>query len=72
MMKYDLKIKGENPPSIVTSRCVGCGACQSVCPCNPSVFEIINDVSNVIHPEICVDCGMCEQICPIDAVVKKR
>lgn len=52
----------------ITHKCIGCKACQSVCPQNCIDFTII---PAVIKQENCLYCGNCLSICPQKAVVKR-
>ncbi len=56
------------PPKVNKKLCIGCGACQSVCPADPNVFEIKDGKSNVSHPKACIHCGACEENCPVNAI----
>lgn len=47
--------------------CVGCGACEGVCPADPNVFEV-TDVSRVINPKACLECGSCVATCPEECI----
>jgi ferredoxin len=40
--------------------CVGCGACQEVCPSGAISFEEIA----IIDPKRCIGCGRCVEQCP--------
>ncbi|HDP96347.1 MAG TPA: 4Fe-4S dicluster domain-containing protein [Euryarchaeota archaeon] len=52
-------------PAVVNKdECVGCGACQEVCPENAISM---NDVA-VVDKEKCVDCGACVDECPSEAI----
>ncbi|HHT74631.1 MAG TPA: 4Fe-4S binding protein [Methanomassiliicoccaceae archaeon] len=53
-----VKIKAED--------CVGCGACEDVCP---QEAIKVNDVAEV-DAEKCVDCGACIDECPNSAIVE--
>jgi len=55
-------------PKVDEETCVGCGACVSVCPADPVVFEMEDDKSKVVHPEACIECGSCVEACPVDAI----
>lgn len=49
---------------IIEESCIGCGACQTVCP-----QKCITEGSPfVIAPEHCLQCGACQEICPAGAV----
>nr|WP_236993926.1 4Fe-4S binding protein [Methanomassiliicoccus luminyensis] len=52
-----MKVKNEE--------CVGCGACEDVCP--QSAIKIENDIA-VINEKDCVDCGACVDECPNSAI----
>jgi len=45
--------------------CVGCAACESVCP-----VEAIKMVDGkaIVDPDICIDCGSCIPECPVEAI----
>lgn len=53
-------------PKVVADECVGCGACEDVCPENAIT---IDDVA-VIDDGKCVDCGACIDECPASAIVE--
>lgn len=49
----------------ISSECVMCGACESVCP----VSAISAGSSQyVIDASLCTDCGACEATCPVSAI----
>ena len=63
------KVSGGNPCKngayYIGPRCVGCGTCVGVCPCDAivedgSVFRIIS--------ERCNGCGACAQECPVGEI----
>lgn len=49
---------------INADECVGCGACEDVCP--QSAIKV-TDVAVVIEKD-CVDCGACVDECPNSAI----
>lgn len=61
MARVDHKI-----PRVDKEKCIGCGACVSVCPQN--VFEMKNGKSRVARPENCVECNACVESCPVEAI----
>lgn len=61
MAKIDHKI-----PKVDNNKCIGCGACVSVCP--QDVFVLKDGKSDVAKPENCVECGACVENCPVTAI----
>lgn len=54
-------------PVVNQETCIACGACASVCPADPTVFEV-TDYSQVVHPEACIECRACEENCPTSSI----
>lgn len=52
----------------ITQKCIGCKACQIVCPQNCIDFTVI---SAVIKQKNCLYCGNCFTVCPQKAVVRR-
>jgi ferredoxin len=51
----------------ITDKCVGCQACETVCP-----VTAINGVKKefyFVDPKVCIDCGACGRACPYDAIL---
>ena len=48
-------------------KCIGCGACVSMCP---DVFELKEGKSAVKDPKACenCDCQSAVDVCPVDAI----
>jgi len=46
-------------------KCIGCGACASICPVN--AIKLVNGKSK-IDPKKCIKCGSCAQFCPVAAI----
>jgi NAD-dependent dihydropyrimidine dehydrogenase PreA subunit len=61
MAKIDHKF-----PEVDAGKCIGCGACVSVCP--QTVFEMKGSKSKVMKPENCVECNACVENCPSTAI----
>jgi len=54
-------------PKIDASKCVGSGACVSVCP-EGNVIGMINGKAHLINPTKCIGHGVCKTACPLDAI----
>ena len=48
----------------ITDACIGCGACQSVCPQSC----ITQGTPYAIDPRHCLHCGNCQEHCPVQAI----
>ena len=51
----------------ITDKCVGCSACEIVCP-----VDAISGVKKALYfidPTVCIDCGACGRACPYDAIL---
>ena len=58
-------------PRIDPLKCIGCGACVSVCP--PDALTINDDLDNGIrYVKLfigrCIYCGRCQDVCPVEAI----
>jgi len=51
--------------TVDTSRCIGCGECEEVCPYG--AIEVI-DGDAVVNPGLCHQCNRCIEVCPEGAV----
>jgi ferredoxin len=52
---------------LITDKCVGCSACEIVCP-----VDAISGVKKELYfidPKVCIDCGACGRACPYDAIL---
>lgn len=53
---------------LISDRCIGCGACQSVCP-----QRAIDSGSPFrIRQENCLHCGSCFEHCPVSAICRQE
>jgi pyruvate formate lyase activating enzyme len=57
-----------NKFNINQKKCIGCGACTSVCPAN--AISMKNGVA-IINEKKCIGCGACASVCPADAINNK-
>ncbi len=51
--------------TVDTSRCIGCGECEEVCPYG--AIEVI-DGDAVVNPGLCHQCNRCIETCPEGAI----
>ncbi len=60
------------PTEVNEETCIGCGACVSVCPANPNVYEMQDKEAGkkcvVKNKDACIDCGACVTTCPVQAI----
>jgi len=59
---------GKKCAFVNTSKCIGCGACSSVCPVGALSFK--NGVMTVDKAK-CIGCGACGSACPVEAIEVK-
>ncbi len=59
----------EPRPVVNTKKCIGCGACASVCP--ESTISV-KDKKAHINPKNCIKCYCCQEFCPVKAVEIKQ
>jgi electron transport complex protein RnfB len=50
----------------IEERCIGCTACQRICPVEAITGQ--RNSRHSINPKLCVDCGACARVCPVDAI----
>ena len=58
---------------IETEKCVGCGACVTVCPEKAIKLErdlgpVIKTKELLVDQDACVQCQVCEEQCPMGAI----
>ncbi len=46
------------------SKCTGCRVCESKCPFNAIIVDVIASVNE----DLCTGCGVCVSVCPMDAI----
>jgi NAD-dependent dihydropyrimidine dehydrogenase PreA subunit len=49
--------------------CVGCGACEVVCP--HRVFAVENGKARLVERDACIECGACALNCAAGAIAVK-
>jgi adenylylsulfate reductase subunit B len=54
------------PPMIVTQRCIGCGACETVCP--GDLMQVKEGSAFCRSRRDCWDCMACVKACPARAL----
>lgn len=54
---------------MVTPECLGCGACEIVCPTAAISQSDDFRVAYRVDPLLCNDCLECVSVCPVDALV---
>ena len=50
---------------VMKDKCLGCGACASMCPANAIKMK---DGKAEIDKNKCIKCGTCKDICPVGAI----
>ncbi|MFW9850367.1 MAG: 4Fe-4S binding protein [Candidatus Thorarchaeota archaeon] len=59
--------KGHYAAAVDSSKCVGCGTCEEICPFGVPEVDIESNVS-IIDPENCHGCGVCTNYCEEHAI----
>lgn len=59
-------IEGVATLRLDVDRCIGCGACEGVCP--HGVLAVAEGKAAVVDPNGCIECGACARNCPTRAV----
>ncbi|MCL2575561.1 MAG: ferredoxin family protein [Defluviitaleaceae bacterium] len=62
-------LKNVTTLSLDIDKCVGCGACQVVCP--HGVFEMGEGKIVLADKDACIECGACALNCPAKALAVK-
>ena len=62
------QVKGKPEGYFITEACIGCRACEAVCPQNCINFTSIPAVIQQVH---CLHCGNCMEVCPQKAVIRE-
>lgn len=59
--------------STKTDDCVGCGACENVCPAKAISMKENSEgfLYPVVDTDLCVSCNKCNKVCPVQEVEKK-
>ena len=59
-------LPGVSTLAYVEERCVGCGACETVCP--HGVFAMNGKKVRLVDKDGCMECGACALNCPTEAI----
>lgn len=51
---------------IDTENCIGCGSCVELCP--EKVYELNDEIANIVRGDACTACGACHVVCDYDAL----
>lgn len=54
--------------AVNTEKCVGCGKCVMVCPCDVIRMDPATKKAVAKYPQDCMCCAECEDECPMDAI----
>lgn len=46
--------------------CIGCGACEAVCPV--TCISEVEDGKREINENECIDCGSCASVCSVSCI----
>ncbi|MDR0857310.1 MAG: 4Fe-4S binding protein [Mycoplasmataceae bacterium] len=57
--------KTNKKASIDKNKCIGCGACTSVCPVG--ALYMSDEGKATIDADKCIGCGACASVCPVGA-----
>jgi NAD-dependent dihydropyrimidine dehydrogenase PreA subunit len=62
-------LKNGETLSLDVGACVGCGACEDVCP--HGVFHLESGKAAIVRRSGCMECGACALNCPASAIQVK-
>ena len=59
-------IPGVTTLQLDADACIGCGACETVCP--HGVMRVNGKKAEVVDRDGCMECGACATNCPVSAI----
>lgn len=59
-------LKDVSTLELYSDKCIGCGACEIVCP--RRIFTVSEKKAAIIDRDLCIECGACSQNCPVAAI----
>jgi len=59
-------LAGVSTLKLDTEACVGCGACEEVCP--HGVLAVADGKARLVDHDACMECGACALNCPASAL----